>query len=288
MSAIKRKESGKVYHYTSEAGVFGILKSRSLHLRNVIYMNDPREVNYLSQYLESYQERNFIKQETIKKILHEVGRIKGYYDIFIFSTSDDKDSRTLWEGYTKQKYDGFNIGFNIDKLRELLKKNEITEKNGNNIMFVEDGEVIYSEIEKQKIVDENIKTFIMHHTSTQADHTYNTDLMRTYLYLYSVFFKGEIDWSEEKEYRFAIFVEKGYARKISKTIQKNDEVFTYISLSLTDKDIEHPFEEIVVGAKNDFENDKDDLIKLLDSKHYYNELKTNIRKSEISTTSSDK
>lgn len=286
MSAIKRKDSGKVYHYTSEAGVYGILKSRSLHLKNVNYMNDPRELNYLSQYLESYQERNFIKQETIKNILYEVGRIKGYYDIFVFSTSDNKDSKTLWEKYTNPKYDGFNIGFNIEQLRELFKKYEITEKSGNNIMFVEDGEVLYSELEKQKIVDENIKTYIMHHTSTQEDHAYNTDLMRTYLYLYSVFFKGEVDWSEEKEYRFAIFIEKGYAKQITQTITIDDEIIPYISINLEDNSIEHPFEEIVIGTKNDFEKDRNALIKLLDTK-YYKTLKDNICKSDISINSFD-
>jgi len=281
MSSIKRIESGKIYHYTSKDSVFGIIENRSLHLRNIEHMNDTNELKYLNNYLQSYKKRNFISTKIVSNILQEVERIIAYYDVFVFSTSSNKDSKTLWERYTKPKYDGYNIGFSIHKVRELFKRYEITEGNGNNILFFEDGEILYSELEKQKIVDENIKAYIFHHTTNQEDHNYNTNLMRTYLYLYSIFFKGFKKWSEEKEYRFAFFVEKEYAKRIKQTKKIDNKIITYISICLQDKDIKHPFEEIVIGSRNDYENDIIALRKLLDTKPYYKELRNNISKSII-------
>jgi len=282
MSAIKRINDGIIYHYTPEDGLFGILESRSLHLTNIDYMNDPNESRYLNYYFESYKDRNCISKNTVKNILNEVERTKDYYDVFVFSTSSDKDSKALWTSYYKFEYKVYNIGLNIEKLRKILGKNEIIEENGNNIMFVEDGEVIYSKSKKQEIIDKNIEAFIFHHTINQEDHNYNTNLMRTYLYLYSIFFKDENKWSDEREYRFAFFVEKNYAKQIIKTKIKDNKITPYISLSLHDKEIEHPFEKIVIGAKNDYKNNRNALYNFLGTKSYYNKLKKNIFESDIS------
>jgi len=286
MSAIKRLDSGNIYHYTSKDGVFGILENCSLHLRNVNYMNDPNELKYFKEYLASYQIRNSIPVEYIRFVYNEVERIVGYYDIFVFSTSDDKDSKPLWEEYTVPQYDGFSIGLDIVQLREHLKKYNITEKNGNDILFFEDGEILYSESEKRCILDKNIASLIYHHTTNQEDADYNIVQTRTYLYLYLVFFKGEVVWSKENEYRFAIFVEKNYAKQITLTKKINNKIIPYISISLKDKNNKHPFKKIVIGAKNDFENDKISLVSLLETKPYYKTLKNNIHKSDISITSS--
>lgn len=148
-------------------------------------------------------------------------------------------------------------------------------------MFVEDGEVIYSKSEKRNIVDKNIKAYIFHHTNNKNESVRNTNLMRTYLYLYLLFFKGENKWSDEREYRFAFCVEKEYAKRIIKKKKKDNKVTPYISLSLHDKEIEHPFEEIVIGPKNDYKNNKNALYNFLGSKSYYNKLKKNIFKSDI-------
>ena len=148
MSALEIIKYETIYHYTTNIGLFGILKSRNLHLSNIDYMNDPNEMKYLNRYLQSYKERNYIPKDAVKNILKEVDRIKCYYDVFVFSTSSDKDSHTLWKSYSRHENYGYNIGLNIEKLRKILKKNEIIEANSNNIMFVEDGEVIYSESKK--------------------------------------------------------------------------------------------------------------------------------------------
>lgn len=244
-------------------------------------MNDPNEMKYFKDYLESYKIRNHTPINYIRYVLNEVERIKGYYDVFVFSSSSDKDSNTLWERYTKPKYNGYNIGFDIEKLRKIFKKNEIIEKNGNFKMFFEDGEILYSDLEKRDIIDKNIKSLIYHHTTNQEDANYNLDHTRTYLFLYLVFFKGEEDWSKENEYRFAFFVEKEYAKQIIKTKIKDNGIVPYISLSLCDEEIEHPFEEIVIGLKNDYENDSNALHNLLDTKPHYNKLKNCIFKSDI-------
>ncbi len=282
MSAIKRKNDGIIYHYTHKDGLFGILESRSLHLTNIDNMNDPYELKYLNYYLESYKKRNLISKNTVKNVLNEFERIKGYYDVFVFSTSSDKNSQALWTNYPKYKYDGYNIGFNIEKLRKILNNYEIIEENGNLKMFFDDGEIIYSESIKQDIIDKNIKAYIFHHTPNQEDHNYNTDATRTFLYFYSIFFKNENDWYNEKEYRFTFFVEKEYAKRIIETKIKDKKSVPYISLSLHDEEIEHPFEEIIIGAKNDYKNDRNTLYDFLESKPYYYKLKNNIVKSDIS------
>lgn len=276
MSAINRMDNGKIYHYTYIDSILNIIENRSLHLRNIEHMNDPNELKYLNLYLQSYQKRNFISTKVVASILSEVKKIIAYYDVFVFSTSSNKDSKIL-----REKYGDFNIGFNINKLRELFKSYEIADDNGNSILFIEDGEILYSESEKQNIIDENIKAYIFHHTTKQEDHIYNTNSMRTYLYLYSIFFKGCKKWSEEKEYRFAIFVEKEYAKRITLTKKIDKKIIPYISISLKDKDNEHPFEEIVIGSKNNYENDIIAIRKFLETKPYYKELRNNISKSVI-------
>lgn len=286
MSAIKQIDSGNVYHYTSEVGIQGILKNRSLHLRNIRHMNDKNEMKFFKDYLESYKTRKGISVKHIKYVLNEVERIKGYYEVFVFSSSSNKDSKPLWERYVKPKYNGYNIGFDIEKLKKIFNENEIIENNGNLKMFYLDGEILYSESKKRDIIDQNIASLIYHHTTNQEDANYNLDLSRTFLYFYLIFFKDELDWSKENEYRFAFFVEKNLSKQITKTIKRDNKIIYYISIDLKDENIEHPFEEIMIGAKNDFENDKNTLMKLFDSKHYYKELKNNISNSKILITSS--
>ena len=84
MSALEIIKYETIYHYTTNIGLFGILKSRNLHLSNIDYMNDPNEMKYLNRYLQSYKERNYIPKDAVKNILKEVDRIKCYYDVFVF------------------------------------------------------------------------------------------------------------------------------------------------------------------------------------------------------------
>ena len=132
------------YHYTSPDAFLSIITKKNLRFTDARFMNDKSELIYfvkiLLEFLQSSKTKYPLCLECLNNILaaYEVDKIKkleidridlipNIKDIsdqnitakrtYIFCTSTDADSLSMWNYYVKGgNYQGYNIGFNINKL----------------------------------------------------------------------------------------------------------------------------------------------------------------------------
>lgn len=142
--AEKRLSMGLVYHYTSPEGALGILQNKTLWFTDCEFMNDPAELAYCCDLLESAW------LDTCEKlgVAEDLGRLgirfcpDPYSDInlsehadpdgayhgtsvrrYILSASRDKDCIGIWNGFVKSTSGfGYALGFDEDVLNRELGK----------------------------------------------------------------------------------------------------------------------------------------------------------------------
>lgn len=116
----------KLYHYTSGAGLYGIIESMELHCSHIDFLNDPTESTYFDSILE-----NVISKNHICKKIHNELFSKNYYDFiyynstnYILSFCQNEDLLSMWNHYAKGN--GYCIGFEIDieQLRKFANSND--------------------------------------------------------------------------------------------------------------------------------------------------------------------
>src|SRR6266481_7110439 len=112
---------GTLYHYTTQAGLLGIIKCRCLWTTNIFYLNDSREFNYalelartgLKERLSGPAARNEQKQfyESALTTLDDVAPIiPQALSLHVGSFSAKGDSLSQWRAYTQNGI-GFSLGF---------------------------------------------------------------------------------------------------------------------------------------------------------------------------------
>ena len=111
----------EIYHYTSAAGLVGILQSGQLRASNFNYLNDASEIHHgrtlvakiISERLEAEQpstHRHVLGR--VQRTLEDVGHDREFY-LACFCTK--RDLLSQWRGYGSTKA-RFCIGFNIEEL----------------------------------------------------------------------------------------------------------------------------------------------------------------------------
>jgi hypothetical protein len=152
-----------IFHYTSKAGLLGILKEKAIWATNVLYLNDSAEFRYTLDLVE----KRLKEQETdpdLKVFNHfrenVVGWLRGsmqYPSFFVSSFSERGDLLSQWRAYCPEGI-GFSIGFSYDQLLPALKKEQP------NARLVK---CIYNEEEQIQIVDELLARAL---TQVNKDH----------------------------------------------------------------------------------------------------------------------
>lgn len=126
------EESTLLYHYTTSTGLVGIVGKRQVWATESNHLNDPTEVSYASQVLESLltdhaervteaqRDRTSGAVELLQRAYSDPNSEEQYVEdrsyITSFSTTDQ--SLTLWRLYAGQN--GFCIGFDKDRLLEWI------------------------------------------------------------------------------------------------------------------------------------------------------------------------
>ncbi|MBM6841918.1 hypothetical protein H6A03_10285 [[Clostridium] spiroforme] len=149
----KNTKKKPIFHYTSIAGLEGILKSKKLRFTNIKYMNDKDEI---IAGIDSFV-KTFKVSEEIKEQLY-----KGFNDDgiqrFVCCFSLEQDSLPLWNYYTKDiNNNGYNIEFDHKKLVESILRDNLC-LDGCNLSY---GIVEYSRHNDSKyntmLRDDNVK-----------------------------------------------------------------------------------------------------------------------------------
>ncbi len=121
-----------LYHYTTEEGLLGIIKSRCLWTTNIFYLNDSTEFNYalelaravLKEKLSGPAARNEQKQfyEDALGTLDDLAPIvPEALSLHVGSFSTNDDSLSQWRAYTENGI-GFSLGFDEAYLQSLAKR----------------------------------------------------------------------------------------------------------------------------------------------------------------------
>ncbi len=124
---LAEKPSTTLFHYTSQEGLLGILKTKALWASNIHYSNDAAELAYAMELVQSTLD-NALRSERgpfndwYGAVLEELDTIR-HVNLFAFSLSEQGDLLSQWRGYCPEGI-GFSIGFEYDDLLEPMKRQE--------------------------------------------------------------------------------------------------------------------------------------------------------------------
>lgn len=108
----------RLYHYTSQVGLLGILSSKSIWCTNSLFLNDPTEFKYTMQHAKRMASQLYeddYNESFGWKLRHELESIAAD-NLYVSSFSERPDLLSQWRGYCPGG-NGYCLGFD----RELLE-----------------------------------------------------------------------------------------------------------------------------------------------------------------------
>lgn len=115
-----------LYHYTSPAGLYGILESSSLWASNIHYLNDSKEFKQAIECAKTLfhtgirESQSENKDDIIKRFNGQLESI-SQISIHVASLSENGDSLSQWRGYCPTG-GGYAAGFNHGRLSIMAEK----------------------------------------------------------------------------------------------------------------------------------------------------------------------
>ncbi len=203
---------GKLYHYTSLAGLKGIIENKEFWVTKSDFLNDKSEIIYISEIIDEVLQSNFKNVSIylkLKNLFDEHWKKMILDNVFVLSFSTNPDSLTLWSEYSK--YLGYNIGFKYGKLFEHINN------------FIWKGKVIYNREEQIRLLSEVLNytlnelckdqigsfntyvdyiSYLVENNDDKAQNVF--DHFCVICSVYAMFFKKECFFCEE-EYRFVFW-----------------------------------------------------------------------------------
>jgi DUF2971 family protein len=120
VAAVPERET--LYHYTSQAGLLGIVQKKHLWVSSIRHLNDSREFAYSAELLRTILNG---------RLRHENGPWNGYYDailtgldaigdttLFVGCFSENGDLLSQWRAYTPNGV-GYSVGVKFTDLKSL-------------------------------------------------------------------------------------------------------------------------------------------------------------------------
>jgi Protein of unknown function (DUF2971) len=125
---LSRKPDKPLYHYTTQTGLLGIIKTRQIWAAHTQYLNDRREflhaVDLVRQEIRRLLRSNDLKQPAGGQILENMEEAllmsPETINVCVCSFSEDSDSLSQWRAYGGSS--GFAIGFSGDVLKAATEK----------------------------------------------------------------------------------------------------------------------------------------------------------------------
>ena len=233
------------YHYTSPEAFLSIINDRKIRFTDARFMNDKTETKYFISVLIKFLNQNNSEfpycRECVNELLKEndfedlehlnVEKINYNYElflnesnikkkrIFVFCTSSDNDSLNMWNYYVNNgKYQGYNIGININKFLKVFEEIRVNNIRDFNVYY---GNVLYKEADQFNEI-----SLYLHHVESiinSQEELFNEEMAKkitkeeliskgiivgkrliyNYIISRAAFYKN-IKFSDEKEFRVAI------------------------------------------------------------------------------------
>src|SRR5260370_25380614 len=121
-----QKPEKPIYHYTTQSGLLGIIKSRQIWATHTQYLNDRREFRHaLDLVSKEIDSMKFVGKRERKNILNAMDEglrtNPESVNVCVCSFSEDSDSLSQWRAYSGGA-SGFAIGLPGDFLARLVEK----------------------------------------------------------------------------------------------------------------------------------------------------------------------
>ena len=108
-------------HYTSQNGLIGILKSKSMYATDAAYLNDSQEVVYaVSVAKRCFQKRRLKEQVDMSDILGKTESLAGKLPVYVASFSEEPDLLSQWRGYCWEG-SGFALCVSAQRMMTLAR-----------------------------------------------------------------------------------------------------------------------------------------------------------------------
>lgn len=261
-------ESNIIYHYTSPEGLKSILESHSLRFTDYRFLNDKNEglvinkmnsiENKIKELLDKEKEdriytflkklqllmnsQTSLEKEQLEK--NNSGNIEeNKYNYYVFSLSKEKDSLPMWNYYVKhKKYEGYNIGIDIEELKKIIIDKI---KDNKNIYEIYNNDIGYKDEEINILIENIIKKYFNSCHKRTAAYDCASELITNYI------FSKNLCFEHEKEYRFVLQEkEKENIKRIDimeyKFFIKNGIFIPYIDINLGE-DIKKAIKSITIA-----------------------------------------
>jgi hypothetical protein len=188
-------------HYTSPAGMMGMLGRGQIWLTSIHYLNDSKE--YLAACDRLFD--SIRKAEAEKRLdsdyadyLREITKNYSATVVYVMSFCEKPDQLSLWRGYCPSG-PGFSVSFDSDFLKRLAK--ELTAK-GDDLVRLE--KCVYEKSEHEKMADGLIARILGKFPTLKNDQ--KPDILTLYaneLVLFAPLIKDE-GFTEEQEWRLCL------------------------------------------------------------------------------------
>jgi Protein of unknown function (DUF2971) len=233
-----------LYHYTTQSGLIGIIKSRTLWATHHQYLNDQREflhamdiarevVDDLSKNIDATGVE--LLKEPLIRCVRALELPSESINVCVVSFSEDGDSLSQWRAYGGPS--GFAIGFDPAKLKVAAG------------WYL--APCIYDPV-KQRATIQAVIEEVLEENSAPGDGTESETTFRelggnllSYLYRYAPIMKHE-SFREEREWRF-ISRPVPCHREGFDFREGRSTIIPYFKLPLCEQNEEFPVSEIVVG-----------------------------------------
>lgn len=216
-----------LYHYTSPNAFLSILKNKALRFTDARYMNDKSETLYFLKVLVEFVENRPNTYPLFNEAVNELLKGNSFEGIkslslnevifnevpklpykpsrhFLFCMCSECDSLNMWNYYVNNGfYEGYNIGFNIEKLLNTFK---VEEENVVDAFLVYHGKVLYKEKQQMLEIEQLAKTIESKRNNWEDKAlSYAILKLRSYIDAQGLFFKSN-KFESENEYRIVICI----------------------------------------------------------------------------------
>jgi len=108
----------QLYHYTSQAGLLGMIEYKQLWFTHIHYMNDSSEYDYAMNLIHRVFSEDYGIHDTKAEMDYEM-QSQYFGDVYSFSLSESKDQLSQWRGYCPNG--GFCVSFDNSQLSNMMK-----------------------------------------------------------------------------------------------------------------------------------------------------------------------
>jgi Protein of unknown function (DUF2971) len=117
-----RRPRGRIFHYTSQAGLIGIVTNKCMWATSIHHLNDATEFDYARALMRDIITEKSLTEPNPKLVKLLVTDLDGMarVNIFVACFSEKSDLLSQWRAYCPNA-NGYSVGFSYSQLQKQMK-----------------------------------------------------------------------------------------------------------------------------------------------------------------------